>query len=168
MTSIFEKAYKFCPTCTTKLIRKPIDRRSLLACPKCGFIFWNNPKPVVSIILHHNNHVLMLQRAKKPLLNYWVLPGGFIDYEETAEQAIIRECKEEAGITITQPKLIGVYQIDNDPSGRNIDIIYEHSLTKEINISEEHSKSCFPHFSKLPAKIAYKHRQAINSFFKTD
>lgn len=118
MASVHEKLYKFCPTCRTKLKRKLIDRRKLLFCSDCSFTFWNNPKPVTSVILHTNGKIMLLQRANKPLKNYWCLPGGYIDYEETPEEAIRRETKEEVSFEIGQlGSLVGVYRIDNDPRG---------------------------------------------------
>lgn len=49
--SIHEKWYKFCPNCKNKLGEKLVDKRIYLSCSKCNFIFWNNPKPVVSALL---------------------------------------------------------------------------------------------------------------------
>src|SRR3989338_9209911 len=95
-----DKYYKYCPNCKTELQRKIIDNETRLFCLSCSFIFWNNPKPVTSIIIEKDKKVLMLQRSNKPFKNYWVLPGGFTGYEETAEQSIIREAKEETGLNV--------------------------------------------------------------------
>lgn len=167
MASVHEKQYKFCPTCKAKLKRKLIDRRRLLFCSNCGFTFWNNPKPVTSVILHTNGKIMLLQRANKPLKNYWCLPGGYIDYEETSEEAIRRETKEGVGFKIGQlGSLFGVYRIDNDPRGVNIDIIYEAELEGKILLSEEHHNYKLFATNELPAKIAYKHRNAIEDWLK--
>lgn len=162
--SVHEKYYKFCPNCKTDLQRKIIDGKERFFCPSCDFIFWNNPKPVVSMLLQHNNELLMLKRATEPLKGYWCLPGGYINYEETPEQAIKREVKEEIGVEVSIECLIGVYQIDNDPRGINIDIIYEGKLEGDVHLSDEHSKFKFVSFEKLPDNIAYKHREAINDW----
>ena len=160
-----EKEYKFCPTCAAKLVRKVIDRRSLLACPKCSFVFWNNPKPVVSVILDKEGKILFVKRAKKPLKGYWCLPGGYIDYIEMPEAAAIREAKEETNLNIKIDELVGVYQIDNDPRGINIDIIYAGSIiTGKLKLNEESSEFKFFAIDKLPKLIAYKHREAIKDW----
>lgn len=189
MKNIIEKEYNFCPTCRAKLVRKLIDRRRLLACPspkgsplgKCGFVFWNNPKPVASIIIAKDGKVLMLQRAKEPFAGYWCLPGGFIDYEELPEEAAVRETKEEIGLDVKIDKLIGVYQIDNDPRGIHLDIIYAGRATSgqarlpapdgaadggQEKLGPEHR--AFRYFSadNLPKLIAYKHCQAIEDWKK--
>ena len=108
----------------------------------------------------------MLQRANEPFKNYWCLPGGFINYEETPQIAIKRETKEEIGIKLSGiKKLFGVYRIDNDPRGVNIDIIFEQIIkNKKISLSHEHQAYKFFSIDKLPKKIAYKHRGIINDW----
>lgn len=165
--SVHEKYYRYCPQCKQSLKQKLFDGRERLHCPKCDFIFWNNPKPVVSIILHKQGKALMLQRAKEPLKNYWCLPGGYINYEETPEQAIIRETKEELGVNIKINKLVGVYRIDNDPRGVNIDIIYDGIFMDDYVLSDEHKSIAYFYPKNLPAKIAYKHREAIAEWNKS-
>jgi ADP-ribose pyrophosphatase YjhB (NUDIX family) len=162
-----EKAYNYCPTCKNKLIKKSVDRRQLLTCSKCGFIFWNNPKPVVSILIEKQNKILMIKRGKTPLKDYWVLPGGYIDYEEEPETAIIRETKEETGLSIMISNLIGVYPIDNDPTGMHLDIIYSAKMPKQkISLNQESSSYKFFNLKNLPKLIAYQHRQAILDYIK--
>lgn len=153
--------YVYCPRCSNKLGIETVNHEKVKKCRNCGFIFWNNPKPVVSLIVHKEGKVLMFQRAKEPLKGYWVLPGGFIMHEETPEQALKREVNEEAGTPPEIKKLIGVYQIDNDPRGIHLDIIYEGEIKADIKLSSEHQTFGFFAFNELPKNIAYKHRDAI-------
>lgn len=162
-----EKIYKFCPDCKTKLGRKEINKKNLLLCPNCGFIFWNNPKPVTSAILEKDGKILMIKRSKEPLKDYWVLPGGYINYEEKSEDALIREIKEETNLDISIISLVGVYQIDNDPGGINLDIIYKGLINSGVlKIDEESSEYDFFSMDELPKLIGYKHREAILDWHK--
>jgi ADP-ribose pyrophosphatase YjhB (NUDIX family) len=148
------------------LVRKPVDDRELLSCPGCGFIFWNNPKPTTSALIHRDGKVFMLQRAEEPLKDYWCLPGGFVGYEETPEEAIIKEVKEEIGVDFLIEDLVGVYRIDNDPRGVHIDIIYEGKVSGEVVLSDVHRNHGFFPVDELPEKVAYKHREAINDWMR--
>jgi len=189
--SPFEKEYKYCPSCRGELKRKVIDRRNLLVCPKCGFIFWNNPKPVTSVLLERDGKVLMLQRKQEPLKNYWVLPGGFINYEETPKQAAIREAKEETGLKVKIDQLLDAYRIEDDPRGIHIEIVFKGTILSDefspwcaaehrpfknsslrssdhnvgakgdIRLNEESSRFEFFPLNKLPRLIAYQHRRVI-------
>lgn len=163
-----EKQYKFCPSCKAKLQRNSIDGRIRSTCPNCGFVFWNNPKPVVSVLLYNDSEeILMLQRASEPLKDYWCLPGGYINYDETPPEAIKREVREEIGIDDLVPEgLIGVYRIDNDPRGVNIDIIYRSRIPGKVVLSDEHRNYGFFSVDNLPEEIAYKHRDAINDWLQ--
>jgi 8-oxo-dGTP pyrophosphatase MutT (NUDIX family) len=55
---------------------------------------------VAAIILYENNHILLTKRAGPPFKGYWCLPGGKVDSDETPEEAVIREVKEETGVDI--------------------------------------------------------------------
>ncbi len=159
-----EKLYKFCPSCKTELTYKKIDGRDRLSCSKCGFVLWSNPKPVVSLLINKGDEVLLVQRAKEPLYGYWCLPGGFLEYEESPQVGLMRELKEELGSEVSIETLIGIYQIDNDPRGIHLDIIYSGKMEGKIKQNEELSDCKFFNINRLPEKIAYKHREAIRDF----
>lgn len=157
--------YKYCPNCGRNLISSVIDKEERKKCNGCGFIFWNNPKPVVSALIEKDGKVLMLQRKNEPFKDYWVLPGGFIGYSETAQEAIKREAKEEMGIDIQIDGLIGIYRIDDDPRGVHVDIIFHTKATEEVTLSEEDKKWNYFPPQELPKNIAYKHRNAIEDWY---
>jgi ADP-ribose pyrophosphatase YjhB (NUDIX family) len=160
--SPYEKDYKFCPTCKTTLIIKFIDGKNRLHCENCNFTFWNSPKPVVSIILYNQkNEIFMIKRATQPLKGYWCLPGGHMYYEESPQEALRREVKEESDLDIAIDSLLGVYQIDNDPRGNNIDIIFVGKPSGNIKLGNEDNAYKFFPVDDLPENIAYKHRNAI-------
>ena len=56
-------------------------------------------------VIEKDNQVLIVKRNHEPFNGYWTLPGGHIDFGETAEQAVIREVKEETGLSFI-PKFI--------------------------------------------------------------
>ena len=59
---------------------------------------YNNVASAVGVIFHDKDcNVLFEKRAKNPRKGFLALPGGFCDRDETAEQAVLRECLEETG-----------------------------------------------------------------------
>ena len=156
----------YCPLCATRLERKLINDEDVQGCPSCGYNYWNNPTPVTSILLHKDKSVLLLQRSSKPYKHFWVLPGGFLKFNETPQEAICRETKEEIGIVPKLKRIIGIYQIDVNPKGFEIDIIYEGIFSGEVKLSNEHTQYNFFPITALPDKIAYKHREAIEDWKK--
>src|SRR6266550_1497815 len=104
--------YKFCPHCGKNMHLKQLDREKVRICENCGYTYWYKAKPVVSIIIHEDDKILLLERAREPFKGYWVLPGGFTSFWETAEIAIKREVEEEVGSEIHLEKIVGKYLED--------------------------------------------------------
>ena len=92
--------FNYCPKCGGKNV-KCIGNRKWV-CPDCGFDLYHNVAAAVGIMIYDNeDNVLFELRAREPKLGFADLPGGFVDYEETAEDAVARECKEEMSIDVT-------------------------------------------------------------------
>lgn len=60
-----------------------------------------SPIPVVSCAVTHNSRILLLKRAIEPGLGQWAFPAGHVEPGESAEEAIIREVKEETDLELT-------------------------------------------------------------------
>lgn len=67
---------------------------------------------IAGIIIKESSSVLLMKRADNGL---WGIPSGHVEPGESVEQAIIREIKEETGLTVKVSKMIGVY---SDPSSQ--------------------------------------------------
>lgn len=97
--------FNFCPKCGSKKIENHNDRKWL--CPECGFDLYNNVASAVGVIITDKNHNILLEvRAKEPRKGFLALPGGFVDPDETAEEAAIRECKEEIGAEVKNVRFL--------------------------------------------------------------
>jgi 8-oxo-dGTP diphosphatase len=60
-------------------------------------------------VLIENGKILLIRRAKDPFKGMWALPGGIIEDNESAEQCLVREMKEETGLDVKPIALIGLY-----------------------------------------------------------
>ena len=85
-------------------------------CPDCGreLQIYRNPVPTVDIIIELADGIVLIERKNPP--HGWALPGGFVDYGESFEQAAVREAREETGLEVTLVRQFHTYSDpDRDP-----------------------------------------------------
>ncbi|MHA2386794.1 MAG: NUDIX domain-containing protein [Candidatus Thorarchaeota archaeon] len=68
-----------------------------------------NPSPAVDVAVTDGERLLLVRRGREPHKGRLALPGGFIEYGETVENAAIRETLEETGVQISLEAILGVY-----------------------------------------------------------
>jgi 8-oxo-dGTP diphosphatase len=87
------------------------------------------PKPALAVdgvIFTKDDKIVLIRRKNPPFKGQLALPGGFIEYKETTELAVVREVEEELGIKAEIKQLIGVYSEPNrDPRHHTISVVYE-------------------------------------------
>ncbi len=77
---------------------------------------YKNPALSVDAVWIRRGRVLLVRRAQPPFRGRWALPGGFVELNETVEAAVVRELKEETGLSGRPRALVGVYSgPDRDP-----------------------------------------------------
>jgi ADP-ribose pyrophosphatase YjhB (NUDIX family) len=107
-----EPNVRFCSRCGTALSFGPIvgEERDRLACGACGFIFYVNPRLVVTTLpITELGQVMLIRRGIAPGYNRWAQPGGFLEIDETVLEAAIRETLEETGLQVEPVRIVGLY-----------------------------------------------------------
>ncbi len=126
---------KFCPTCGNRLISKLIDDTTRLTCKDeaCGFIFWNNPVPVVAALVFYQGQYIIARNAAWPK-NIYSLITGYLEQGENPEKAVLREAKEELGLEGHVHHFIGNY---NFSEKNQLIIAYEVHATGDLKLNHE-------------------------------
>ncbi|TMA27605.1 MAG: NUDIX domain-containing protein [Deltaproteobacteria bacterium] len=101
---------KFCPACGSALVPSTQEGRTRLICSSesCGYIFHDNPVPVVAALVEHGQTVLLVRNKGWPD-KWYGLVSGFLERGETPEEGILREVKEEVGLRGEIISFIGAY-----------------------------------------------------------
>lgn len=100
----------FCPKCGQK--NYTYQENLYWLCPSCGFTYFHNVAVSASLILRFKDSILLLKRAKEPQKGLFCLPGGFVNPDERAEAAAMRECFEETGLASESLSFVGSWPND--------------------------------------------------------
>lgn len=132
------RRYKFCPKCGKELEKAERGGAERKVCPddSCGFVHWNNPLPVVAAIVEHEGEVLLARQAHWPETWFGIITG-FLEKDETPEEGILREVKEELDLDGTVESFVGVYAF---PMRNELIVAYHVKAEGTIQLSEELEK----------------------------
>ncbi len=111
----------YCTHCGNGLIKKSEGNVIRDYCPVCDRFFYDNPLPVVSVIIVVNRQFLLVQRKFEPQKGKWCLPSGFAESGESIEAAALRELKEETGI---DGKIVDFIDLDSGYSSHYGDLLF--------------------------------------------
>jgi 8-oxo-dGTP diphosphatase len=138
-----------------------------LPCPSCGANVrsYRNPIPTVDIIIELPDGIVLIARKNEP--PGWALPGGFVDYGESLEQAAVREAAEETSVGISDLTLLGCY---SDPSRdarfHTISTVFvAHGRGTPKAGDDAAQVEVFPP-GNLPAPLCFDHRQILDDYLR--
>ncbi len=143
--------------------------KKTIRCSKCGseIEVYQTPIPTVDIIIEIEPNRIVLIKRKNPPYG-WAIPGGFVDYGESLEEAAVREATEETNLDVKLIKQFHTYSDPmRDPRHHSISTVYvakAKGIPKakddalEIGIFDE---------SNLPDEIAFDHRSILKDYFKS-
>ncbi len=126
---------------------------------------YRNPFPTVDIIIELDDRgVILISRKNYPF--GWALPGGFVDYGESLEDAAVREAKEETGLDI---KLIGQFHTysrpDRDPRHHSISTVYIAKASGAPRAADDAKEVGIFTRDTLPEPIAFDHGEILEDYF---
>jgi NAD+ diphosphatase len=99
----WHRRHRFCPVCAGDLV--VTEAGFSRTCAVCGAQHFPRTDPAVIVLVEHDGHALLGRQAGWPPGRYSVL-AGFVGPGESIEEAVIREVKEESGITIHSPHFV--------------------------------------------------------------
>lgn len=123
-----------------------------------GIVFGYSPKDGVS--------VLLIERKYPPFQNKWAIPGGFVLKEESLEDAVKREIKEETGVNISYLEQLYTFgDVRRDPRQRVISVAYlalvKTSSYQELKASTDAENAAWFNINELPV-LAFDHKEILN------
>lgn len=126
---------------------------------------YDYPRPAltVDIVLLHRTaegiEVLLIKRARDPFAGYWAFPGGFVDMDESLEDAAARELAEETGLRSIRLEQIGAFgDPGRDPRGHTVSVAFAGVLKDRamVTAADDASEAAW-HSALEPPKLAFDH-----------
>lgn len=135
-------------------------------CPKCGTsIQPQNPFPTVDIIIELGNKGIVLIKRKNPPYG-WAIPGGFVDYGETLEDAAVREALEETSLNVNLIRQFHIYSApDRDPRQHTISTVFIGRAEGTPTAADDAKEVGIYTKETLPAELAFDHRSILDDYF---
>jgi len=140
--------------------------KRIVACPNCQkpHAIWDNPKPVVDIIIEMDQGIILIKRKNPPF--GWAIPGGFVDYGESVEEAAIREAAEETSLKLTQLRQFHVYSNPNrDARVHTISTVFIASGHGEPRAADDAAELRLYTRDTLPTDLAFDHQVILSDYF---
>jgi len=162
------EAPTFCPRCGARLEMRWTGERVRPVCPACGFVYYLNPTVAAGTLVEERGRVVLVRRKAEPRAGYWCLPAGYVEADESAEEAAIRETREEAGLEVELDGLLGVYSYGDELHRRGVLILYSaHVVGGALQAGDDALEAAFFGPDELPPdhEIAFRtHRQALRDW----
>jgi ADP-ribose pyrophosphatase YjhB (NUDIX family) len=127
---------------------------------------FRNPAPTADTIIElTGDEIVLIERKYEPA--GWAIPGGFIDYGESAEAAARREAREETGLEVTLTGLLGVYSApERDPRRHTLTVVYVATAAgKPVAADDARDVGTFKR-DNLPSPIAFDHDEILADYFR--
>jgi NADH pyrophosphatase NudC (nudix superfamily) len=160
---------QYCNQCGSQNTYSYIDGNNRFHCTHCKSIHYQNPKPTATLICMKENELLLGKRDRNPAKGQWGLIGGFMELNETIEEAALRELYEETQLKGEIINIIGTTSHFNTVFG---DILLI-GLTIKIHdwstlqAGDDISEACFFDIDHLPELAFNSHKELIDIFKKT-
>jgi ADP-ribose pyrophosphatase YjhB (NUDIX family) len=145
----------------------PISKFREITCPRCQekIRIHANPVPTVDIIIETGCGIVLIERRNPPF--GWAIPGGFVDYGECAEDAAIREAKEETGLDIKLTGLLGVYSDPGrDPRMHTISTVFIAKADGGPTAGDDAKSAMIFGLDRLPGSLAFDHKKILKDYLK--
>jgi 8-oxo-dGTP diphosphatase len=136
-----------------------------LSCPRCGEKVrdYRNPVPTVDIIIETPDGIVLIERKNTPL--GWALPGGFVDYGESLEDAAIREAWEETSLRVSDLRLLGCYSDPRrDPRQHTISTVFIATADGTPRAGDDAAGLAVFAAENLPENLCFDHRKILDDY----
>jgi len=145
-----------------------MSRKIKRICPNCGaeLEIYHNPTPTVDIIITvEAGGIVLIMRRNDPV--GWAIPGGFVDYGESLEDAAVREAKEETSLEVMLEGQLRTYsRPDRDPRQHTISTVFMARGTGTPTAADDAAEIGVFTEDTLPESLMFDHSEILSDYFR--
>jgi ADP-ribose pyrophosphatase YjhB (NUDIX family) len=142
---------QFCIYCGASLEQQVVFGETRPVCPACNWIYFEDPKVAVGVVLVQANQVLLTRRIFNPEKGKWSIPTGFMNAHEHPHSAAQRECREETGLDIRVDALLDILSGRAHPRGSDLLLVYRATLLGgSLHAGDDADRAAFFPVDDLP------------------
>ena len=177
----------YCPRCGALMETGEVGGRPRQICPSCDFVLYENPVPGVGVLVEmkppgdlgtadgadldrrSRQGLVLVQRGEPPFKGRWALPAGYIEADESVEEAAVRECREETGLEVELLELFGVYSFPEGPVQSGIIIFFRaRPVGGTLRAGDDAQKvGIFPP-DEIPEDVVFRtHREVLERWVRS-
>jgi 8-oxo-dGTP diphosphatase len=143
----FPSEFTYCPHCSQTLQVQRVAAIGRSRCPNCGWIQYRNPTVGVAVVLIEQDRLLIGMRRD----GGWCIPCGHVEWDESVEEAAVREMEEETGIRVELDGVISVKSNFHDIERQTVGIWFRgHRVSGAPVPGDDLVKLAFVTRDKLP------------------
>ena len=124
-----------------------------------------NPYLTVDIIIETSGGIVLIERKNPPL--GWALPGGFVDYGETVEQAAMREALEETTLKVQLLEQFHTYSDPKrDPRHHTVSTVFIATADGTPKGCDDALSAAVFQLTALPSPLVFDHQKIVNDYIQ--
>jgi 8-oxo-dGTP diphosphatase len=153
----------YCARCATPTVLQERGGRARPSCPACGWVYYARPALGAAVAVELDGKLVLVQRRFEPYAGWWMLPAGFVEYGEFAEDTAAREAEEETGLAVALDGLLGLYFGAGDPRNvAHLAVYRAHAVAGALRAADDAAAVRAFSPEAIPLEIAFEaQRQAI-------
>ena len=126
---------------------------------------YRNPVPTVDIIIEVKGGIILIERRNAPF--GWAIPGGFVDYGESLEDAARREAEEETSLKVTLKEMLYTYSNPaRDPRRHTVSTVFTATAKGNPTAADDAKNLAIFKLTALPKELAFDHAQILADYIK--
>lgn len=158
---MLDSEINYCVRCGTRLERVFRIGKIRPSCPRCGWVYFPDPKVAAAVLVEKDGQVLLVRRKHSPKKGFWTLPAGFVDAGEDPADAAARECLEETGLVVEITGIVDIVSGQEHAKGAHFIIVYRGVVSSgKVHASDDADQAMFFDREHLPP-LAFQATETI-------